>query len=171
MDNSSYCEVLVKVKRPRWEIILSKALWIALAVYLVAGLFYLIAWILAIPFLIGAILMKRRVNQEFEYQYLDGTLRVDRIINMKKRTKVGSYDVENLTVMAPEGSDKLTGALMDKSMKTLDCSSGDKSAANRYMAVYRGREPLCLILEPNDHLLQLMWRSAPSKVTRKAKSW
>ncbi|MCC8129352.1 MAG: hypothetical protein LIO51_05385 [Clostridiales bacterium] len=170
MESNSFCEVLVAVKPTKWENILSKVLWVMTFVYLALGLIYLIFLAIFLVFLIAALLYRRHLRLEYEYQYLDGSLRIDRIKNRSKRKRLGVYAMENLAVMAPEGHDRLTPYLSRKDVKTLDYSSHDPAAERRYILVFQGGgvvQPL--LLEPTEAMIQAMWRTAPSKVVRPAK--
>ncbi|MCD8382322.1 MAG: hypothetical protein LUC30_05320 [Clostridiales bacterium] len=169
MENNSFCEVLVKVKPTKWENFLSKALWVLTFVYLALGLIYIIFLAFFLVFLIAALLYRRHLRLEYEYQYLDGGLRIDRIKNRSKRKKLGVYSMENLTVMAPEGHDRLSPYTNRKELKVLDYSSHDPTAELRYILVFQGGGVIqLLLLEPTQAMVQAMWRAAPSKVVRKA---
>ena len=173
MESNNYCEVLVKVQATKMERLLAKLLWIMMAVYFVVGVIWNVLFLLlGVVFLVLALVWKRRLALEYEYQYLDGTLQVDKIIDMKKRKKCGRYDVENLCVMAPEGDEHLTPYLNRKDARMVDYTSRSQNGESRYVAVYRGKgEHCCATLEPTDKLVQLMWRSAPGKVIRKRKEY
>lgn len=175
MESNSFCEVLVAVKPTKWENILSKVLWVLTFVYLALGLIYLIFLAIFLVFLIATLLYRRHLRVEYEYQYLDGGLRIDRIKNRSKRKRLGMYDLENLTVMAPEGHDRLTPYTSRKDVKLLDYSGHDPTAEMRYVLVFQGGGVIqMLLLEPTETMVQAMWRAAPSKVVRKSKlpvSW
>lgn len=171
MESSGYCEVLVKVKASRTEELIGKGLWIATWVclglsllFLFLGMFHLLFWPLTLVFFIAAKVWKRKLSVEYEYQFLDGSLRIDKIIAMKKRKKGGRYDTENLYLMAPEGDEHLEPYRKREGMKTADYSSQDPQAPNRYWMVFANQ---CLILEPTEEMVRLVWRSAPSKVIRR----
>lgn len=164
MESSGYCEVLVKVQPLKWERIMLRVISVLGVIYLALGLIYIIFLLLAVIFLVVAAIWKRRQCVEYEYQYLDGSLRIDRIIAMKKRKKVGRYELDNLQVMAPEGDDRLQGYLSRSDVKQLDYSSRDEAAPNRYVMVFQGQY---IILEPSEAMVQMIWRAAPSKVVRK----
>ncbi|MCC8182809.1 MAG: hypothetical protein LIO45_07575 [Clostridiales bacterium] len=169
MESSSFCEVLVKVKPTKWENILHRVLWVLTFVYLALGLVYLIFLAFFLVFLIAALLYGRHLRLEYEYQYLDGSLRIDRITNRSRRKRLGMYAMENLTLMAPEGHDRLAPYASRNDIKVLDYSSRDPTAELRYMLVFQGGGVVqLLLLEPTEAMVQAMWRAAPSKVVRKA---
>lgn len=172
MEANSYCEVLVKVAVGKVEETAQRVLWIsswvllALNLFLLfgAGVFNVILWVMWLAALIVALVWKRRMSVEYEYQYLDGSLRIDRIIAMKKRKKCGRFEIENLYVMAPEGDERLKPYLNREGFKQLDCSSRNPEASNRYQLVFPNQ---LVTIEPTEAMVRLMWRSAPNKVVRK----
>lgn len=172
MESNNYCEVLVKVQTSKVEEITQRVLWIfswallVLNLFLLfgAGLFNVILWVVWLVTLIVALVWKRRMSVEYEYQYLDGSLRIDRIIAMKKRKKCGRFEIENLYVMAPEGDEQLQPYLSREGFKPLDYSSRSPEASNRYQLVFPNQ---LVTIEPTEAMVRLMWRSAPNKVIRK----
>ncbi|MGM9538712.1 MAG: hypothetical protein ACI3VN_10315 [Candidatus Onthomonas sp.] len=171
MESSGYCEVLVKVKASKTERTVQRVLWILTYVFLglsvlflFMGMFHLLFWPLTLVFFIAAMVWRRKLNIEYEYQYLDGSLRIDKIIAMKKRKKCGRYEIDNLYAMAPEGDEHLAGYQNRDGVKQTDYSSHDKEAPNRYQLVFQNE---LVIFEPSEDMVRQIWRTAPSKVTRK----
>lgn len=171
MESSGYCEVLVKVKATKTEQTVQRVLWILTYVFLglsvlflFMGMFHLLFWPLTLVFLIAALVWRRRLSIEYEYQYLDGSLRIDKIIAMKKRKKCGRYEMDNLYAMAPEGAEQLAAYQKRDNLKQADYSSHDKEAPNRYQLVFQNE---LVTFEPSEDMVRQIWRTAPSKVTRK----
>lgn len=170
MESNSYCEVLVKVKPAKVERVFQNVFWVLSAVYLALGLIYIIFLVPFIIFLILSLVWKRKLSQEYEYQYLDGDLRIDRIISMRKRKKAARYDIDNLCLMAPEGDERLQPWLKRNDGKKLDFSAHDPDSPNRYVLVFQAGGVQCVTLDPSREMVQIMWRAAPSKVIRKPAS-
>lgn len=171
MESSGYCEVLVKVQTGKKEQIIQKVLWaltflfLALALFfLLMGVVHLLFWPLALICFIAAKVWQRKFNVEYEYQYLDGSLRIDKIIAMKKRKQFGQFELENLYLAAPEGDERLKPYLSREGLQQLDCSSHNADAPNRYQLVFPNQ---LLTLEPTEEMVRLMWRMSPHKVVRK----
>ena len=171
MEQSSYCEVLVKVVPTKLDKALQRLLWSLCVFFFVAGIVFFLPLLLGtIACLAIALVRRRRMNLEYEYQYLDGSLRIDRIIAMSKRKKAGRYELENLAVMAPEGDERLQEYLKRPDLKRVDYSSRVTEADNRYVMVFHGGGTQYLLLNPTPEMVQLIWRAAPSKVVRKRQS-
>lgn len=172
MESNGYCEVLVKVKASKTEETSQRVLWLSSWVLLALDIFLLfgtgranaILWILWLAALIGALVLKRKMSVEYEYQYLDGSLRVDKVIAMKKRKKAGRYELDNLYLMAPEGDERLAPYQNREGMKQVDYSSHDQTAPNRYQLVFQSE---LVTFEPTENMVRQIWRAAPSKVVRK----
>lgn len=174
MQYGGYCEVLVKVQASKTDLLLQKVLWgitwVCLALSLLLFLlveFFPLLWLLTLAGLIGAMAWNRKINVEYEYQYVDGSLRIDRIIAMKKRKKWGRFDLEQLQLMAPEGCQQLYPYRKQEGIQHLDCSSHNPQAPNRYQLVFPHQ---LVTLEPTEEMVRLMWLAAPTKVIRPKKS-
>lgn len=171
MESNNYCEVLVKVQASKGEQLAGKLLWVLTAVFLLVsvvflffGVVYLVCWLLTLISLVGALLWGGKLNQEYEYEYIDGSLRIDRVIANRKRKKCGWYELENLVLAAPEGDESLTSYGNREGLKRLDYSSHNPAAPNRYQMVFSHE---LVTLEPTEELIRLLWRAAPQKVKRK----
>ncbi len=168
MEQSSYCEVLVKVVPTRLDRAVQRLLWSLFVFFLLAGMVFFLPLLLgALACLIGALVRGRGLKLEYEYQYLDGSLRIDRIIAMTKRKKAGRYELENLAVMAPEGHERLQEYLKRPDLKRVDYSSRVPEAEDRYVMVFHGGGTQYLTLNPTPEMVQLIWRAAPGKVVRR----
>lgn len=171
MESNQFCEHLVRVYRPKWRKWLPKALQIAGVAYILLGLVYLLFIPVGIIFLIAAHFLKKKVSEEYDYQYLDGVLQIDLITNLKDRKTCGHYDLEKLSIMAPEGHERLEPFVKGSNVKVVDYTSRSPEAPGCYVAVFRAKETLCLLLEPTEEMVQAMWRTVPSKVIRKRKEY
>lgn len=169
METNHYCEQLVRVKQAKWQTALLRILQVMTVAYFATGLLNNVLFLFGFLLLLLTWFWKRKITLEYDYQYLDGVLQVDKIINLKKRKTCGQYDMDKLCLMAPEGDEGLDAYLNQSGVKTVDYSSRDEASQKRYVAVYRAKETLCLILEPSEQMVQTMWRAAPGKVVRKRK--
>lgn len=171
MESNNYCEVLVKVQASKREQIVGKLLWVLAGVLLIVsvvflffGVVHLICWPLTLICFLGALLWRGKLRQEYEYEYIDGSLRIDRIIANRKRKKCGRYELENLILAAPEGDESLKPYLSREGLQRQDYSSHNPAAPNRYQLVFSKE---LVTLEPTQELVRLLWRAAPRKVVRK----
>ena len=102
-------------------------------------------------------------NIEFEYQYCDREITVDKILNKSKRKNVAKYEVEHIQVLAPSRSYHLD-EYKNKQLKTLDFSARDNSRQPdpTYTLIYDGKDKV--IFEPSAEFVNAVKSVAPRKV-------
>lgn len=100
---------------------------------------------------------------EFEYQYCDREITVDKILNKSRRKNVGKYDVGHIDIMAPSRSYHLDD-YKNKTLKVLDFSAREKNPQPdpTFTIIYDGKEKL--ILEPDADFIAAVKNVAPRKV-------
>jgi hypothetical protein len=102
-------------------------------------------------------------NIEFEYQYCDREITVDKILNKSKRKNVAKYEVERIEAFAPSRSYHLD-EFKNKQYKTLDFSSREQGRQPdpTYTFIYDGKEKV--VFEPNSEFVNAVKSVAPRKV-------
>ncbi len=139
-----------------------KILCIMLAVgFFFIGTVYWIAFIIAIAAGVGAWFASLNASIEFEYQYLDKELGVDKILNKSRRKHVGTYDLGKMEIFAPINSHHLD-EYKNRELKTLDYAAAAEQPDVRYVMILEGKERL--ILEPSEGLVKAVKSIAPRKV-------
>ena len=170
MDNS-HIEAEVHRKTGRLSYVLSYAMIALFVIFLLLFFLFsfsvpgLVSLVLAIATGIGGFISFQRLNTDFEYEYLDGELRIARIFNRSRRKAAGAYPVESIEILAPYTSHRVDYLRKDKRGKVLDFSSGEERKPDpRYlMAMNHGTQ---LILEPDERILNAIRQKAPRKVFR-----
>lgn len=105
-----------------------------------------------------------KLDVEYEYLYVNGSLDIDAIYSKQKRKKVGSYDVEELEIAAPEKSHALDSYLNQGNAKVIDYTSSDPHA-KKYIMIYNKEKGRQIIkVEVDDVILNDLRRMAPRKV-------
>lgn len=103
---------------------------------------------------------------EYEYTYIEGRLDFDRIYAKSRRKNVARIDMEELLIIAPEGSRDVSNYERDRDIKVRDCSTRLPDH-KRYEAVYKNTKGSYRILfEPDDNMLDLISVKNPRKVVR-----
>ena len=74
----------------------------------------------ALIIIVLAVMMYKRTNLEYEYQYYNGDLDIDQIAGQQKRKRVFSIKLREIDIMAQTDSAILDGY---KGLKVFDCSS------------------------------------------------
>lgn len=160
-----YTEQLIK-KRTDGKDIAMKILLIAVTVisFFIA---FLMPFLLLLPivFIAVDIFLFRRMDVEYEYIYINGDLDIDKVMHKEKRKHMLSMNVQDMELLAPEGSFQLQSY---RTGKVYDYSSGDPAAAGRYVLVFtRSGETVKVLFEPNRDLVEGFFLLAPRKVIRK----
>ena len=102
-------------------------------------------------------------NIEFEYQYCDREITVDKILNKSRRKNVAKYDVNKIEVLAPSRSYHLD-EYKNKTLKAVDYSARqkDRQPDPTYTFIYDGKERV--VFEPNAEFVAAVKNVAPRKV-------
>ena len=96
---------------------------------------------------------------EYEYLYISKELSVDRIYNKERRKKMGSWDLTNMEIMAPEGS----GALWinkDKKSVVKDFTS-QTEGGQVYVIIMKDKDSTRIRFEPDSDILRAIKSQFP----------
>ena len=165
INDNSYVECLVASKASpvvKFLSILSLVLAIGFFLLSLAG-FGILGLILCVGAGVAYYFLSMNANIEFEYQYCDKEITVDKILNKSRRKNVGKYDVGKLEVLAPSRSHHLD-EYRNRTLKTLDFSAREKNPQPdpTYTFIYDGKEKV--IFEPTDEFVAAVKSVAPRKV-------
>lgn len=163
-----YLEELIKKKRTGKDMVLRALLMALTAVLVVLALltWNLIITIPAIALCIADIFIFPRFNVEWEYQYVNGELDVDRILNRSKRKRLASFDVANAELIAPANSHRFDYYNNSSKIKINNYTSCDPERERlAYAMLISGKEGLTKVLfEPSEQMVKDMRIKAPRKV-------
>ncbi|MBR6698326.1 MAG: hypothetical protein IKL73_08740 [Lachnospiraceae bacterium] len=121
------------------------------------------AFISLVALIYLTVLVFRNYDAEYEYEYLEGELTVDKIMAKKYRKRMGEFDFKRLEVMAEEGNAILNDYKLEM-YKHYDYSSGFEFR-KRYVALIMSKdEKVVLTFEPNEELYEAILKMAPKKV-------
>lgn len=105
--------------------------------------------------------LKKNALIEYEYSFTNGEIDIDKIIEMKKRKNMVSFETKDIEILARENSDDLKS--INRTEKTINCAL--RSSENIYKAVVntnKGR--VTLILAPDEKFINLCRRYNPRVV-------
>ena len=165
-SDNSYVECLVSSKASPVMVIL-KGVTLALTIlFAISSLllgFGIVAMILAIVSGVAYYFVSLNASIEFEYQYCDREITVDKVLNKSKRKNIGKYDVGRIEAMAPSKSYHLD-EYKNKTYKVLDFSAREKNPQPdpTYTFYYDGKEKI--IFEPSKEFVEAVKNVAPRKV-------
>ena len=162
--NDFYVEQIVKRKVTSSDNFLGALIIVAagLAAYGAITKSYLF-WILVVLFIVAGAVHLINITAEYEYFYMNGTLRIDKIYAKRFRECVFEIQIDDLEVLVPDGAAEVQLYRSVRSKKYI--SKGDKQ---KYELIYtQFGKKRSIIFEPNEMLLTELKKLAPKKVFRK----
>ena len=116
-----YLEELVKRRKTGTDQALRYVLMALTAIGVVLSLltWNLIIIAVSIAICVADIFIFPRFQTEWEYQYVNGELDVDRIINKAKRKRMASYDISKAELIAPAASHRFDYYNNNQKLKVL----------------------------------------------------
>ena len=165
INDNSYVECLVASKAsPAVKILSYVSLALAVVFFLssLAG-FGVLGLILCVGAGVAYYFLSLNANIEFEYQYCDKEITVDKILNKSKRKNVARYDVTKIEALAPSRSYHLD-EFKNRSFKTVDYSARvkDPQPDPTYTFIYDGKEKV--VFEPSSEFVTAVKSVIPRKV-------
>ena len=166
VSDNSYVECLVSSKASPLMVVL-KGITLALTIVFFISAFLLgfglVGMILIIASGVAYYFVSLNASIEFEYQYCDREITVDKVLNKSRRKNIGKYDVGRIEAMAPSKSYHLD-EYKNKTYKVLDFSAREKDPQPdpTYTIYYDGKEKI--ILEPTKEFVEAIKNVAPRKV-------
>lgn len=114
---------------------------------------------------VGAFFLKRTMYVEYEYVFTNGEFDIDKIIEMKKRSRVFSFDIKNVELLALEESQYVRdfGNKPDKVMNLFPKTTDKKV----YVAMITGgTERVQLRFVPDEEFIELLYKYNPRAVKK-----
>ena len=162
--NDLYQEIMVSRKQTSADTMKKVLLIVATAILAAAGILITpIALLAAIVVGILSFYLISGLNVEYEYQYVNGDIDIDKIMNKSRRKKVASYAANELEIAAPSNSHELDSFRNNNSIQIKDYTSGEGKPA--WSLVYNTEKGRVLAtMELNDVIMQDLRRIAPRKI-------
>lgn len=163
MLNESYAECLVRRKTPKAalliKVLLAAVIVLSAASVLVIGPYGFLVFILCC---VAAVKVIGNLHVEYEYLFVDRIFSVDRIYNQSRRKKAVEYALEDIQVIAPEGSGRVK-EYDQQVRKVQDFTSGQEG--KHYALIYqKGGECIKVLFEPDEKMLRCFKMMAPGKI-------
>lgn len=121
--------------------------------------------LLFIAIAVGIFFLKKKLYVEYEYDFTNGEIDVDKIIEMKSRKRILSFNVKDIELLAPLESDPVRdfGNKPEKVLKVYPTTS----EAKLYVAMITGGENrVQLIFVPDEKLIELCYKYNPRAVKK-----
>lgn len=125
----------------------------------------LILFVIFLLLAVGAFFLKRRLYVEYEYVFTNGEIDIDKIVEMKKRSRVFSFDIKNVELLAPEESQYVKDfANKPTSILNLYPSTADKKV---FVAMITGgTDRTQLRFVPDEEFINLCYKYNPRAVKK-----
>lgn len=163
--NQSYAEACVARKNSASTI----ALRILMILLIIAGAFVMLMG--GIFGLAGAIViivmvyLWPKLNVEYEYIFVDGQIDFDRITGKSRRKTMLRIDLEEVDIIAIQGSHSLDPYKNIKCVK-MDFSSGSNDAKPYIAIVNKDGKKYMIAFEPNELMLTMIRQKSPRKLAQ-----
>lgn len=158
-----YSEQIIKRKTPAYKQAIKVALIVFTALFFVLGM---MIPVLLVPMLIcgvGAYFYISRLDLEFEYSFVSGSLTIDKIFNKSRRKKCIEVDFEQTELVAPLKAYQLD-EYKNKQLKEYDCTSKEDGKEVYVIIAHKGSELVRVLFEPNKKMVEDMRNCSPRKV-------
>jgi hypothetical protein len=130
--------------------------------------------ILTMNFIISIILIvaavacffyKKKLYVEYEYRFITNEIQIDKIVEMKKRSKVATFNIREVALLALEDSDFVKD-FSNKPKSIVKCYSSTSKARVYIAMITEGNNKMQLMFMPDEKFLNLCYRSNPRVVKR-----
>lgn len=129
-----------------------------MAMNIVISMFYIV--LAAVTFF-----LKKQLYVEYEYVFTNGEIDMDKILEMKKRTKAISFSIKDIELMAPEGSDFIRD-FKNKPAKVLSLHPKNTDKKIYIAMVTGGMKRVQLRFIPDEQFISLCYKYNPRAVKR-----
>jgi hypothetical protein len=121
--------------------------------------------IVGIVIIVLMVFLLPRLNVEYEYVFVDGQIDFDRITGKAKRKTVLRIDLEQVEIIAPDGSHALDGYTHIQYEKK-DFSSGDKNSKAYIIIANKENKKYRIAFEPTEKMLAMIKQKSPRKLSQ-----
>jgi hypothetical protein len=163
--NQLYAEAGVKRKETTKSMLLRTLLVMGIVIgvlLILVGSYIGIAGIVLVAVMI---FLFPKLNIEYEYVFVDGQIDFDRISGKAKRKTMLRIDLEEVEIIAPEGSHALDN-YNNVSLEKKDFSSGDKTVKSYIIIANKEGKKLRIAFEPTEKMLSMIRQKSPRKLSQ-----
>ena len=114
---------------------------------------------------VAAFFLKKKLYVEYEYAFTNGEVDIDKIVEMKKRSRVLTFSVKNVELIAPENSQYVKD-FSNRPNKVLSLFPNTTDRAVYVAMVTGGNERFELRFVPDEEFLNLCYKYNPRAVKK-----
>lgn len=113
----------------------------------------------------GLFIFKKKLFVEYEYEFTNGDIDIDKILEMKKRTRVISFNIKEVELIAPENSTYVKD-FSNKPEKVLNFYPSTANTQIYVAMVTGGNERVQIRFVPDEKFLNLCYKYNPRAIKR-----
>lgn len=162
--NQSYAEAGVKKKDTTLTLVLRILLILGIVVGVLVMLLGSFFTIIGVAIGAAMVFLFPRLNVDYEYVFVDGQIDFDRIIGKSKRKTILRIDMEQVDIVAQQGSHALDG-FTHVQMETKDFASGNKEIKPYIIIASVEDKKYRIAFEPSEKMLAVMKQKSPRKIS------
>ena len=166
-----FVETSVKRELTTPEKVMQVFLYALTVVFFVAFILkgYFVTLISFVVFLVISIIFTANSKVEFDYTLVNHELEITKISNGSRRKTVCDIDLGQEMIAVALPGDDLVRPFEQKKVKVVDCGShtGEKCYELAMQNKDTGEEKI-IVFEPDNKMLEALWRTQPRKVAYKA---
>jgi len=162
--NDTYVECMVPHKKSPIAGVFRYIMWVLAAVCAIGGVAVnSLLFAGAILFAVLAYFVSPSLDIEYEYLYVDKSVRIDKVMSKEKRKRVLDIDLNKMEIMAFAKSHDLD-SYRSQNISYKEYASGEENA-NVFVIVYSDKEARYMVgIEPNEEMLKAIKNVFPRKV-------
>ncbi|OPJ60107.1 DUF6106 family protein [Clostridium oryzae] len=164
MDN--FYEQLVRTKKTGlYQFVNGATYVVGVFGLLMFGAAQLIPAVLFVAIAVGLFFLKRNFYVEYEYDFTNGEIDFDKIVEMRSRKRVLTIDVKHIELLAPSDSDAVKD-FSGKPEKVLKLYPSTSEAKQYTAIVTGGTERTQIIFVPDEKFIELCYKYNPRAVKK-----
>ena len=121
--------------------------------------------IILIAVAVGLFFLKKNLFVEYEYAFTNGEIDIDKILEMKKRKRVLTFQIKDVEILAKESSDEINN-FSNKPNKVLDLYPTNYNGELFVAVLNKGAEKVMLRFVPDEKFLSLSFKYNPKAVKK-----
>ncbi|MBU3145274.1 DUF6106 family protein [Clostridium sp. CF012] len=125
----------------------------------------LILVVILLALAVACYFYKQKLFIEYEYQFTNGEIDIEKIIEMKKRSKVVTFNMKEVELIAPDGSAAVKD-FYNKPNTIVKCYPTTAKAKVYVAMVTEGNNKMQLMFVPDEKFLDLCYKTNPRAVKK-----
>lgn len=160
-----FYEQLITTSKTGTYKIVNGAMYVFAIVGLASFTTNLILVVILLAMAIVCFFYKQKLFVEYEYQFTNGEIDIEKIIEMKKRSKVVSFNIKEVGLIATDGSAAIKD-FYNKPTSIVKCYPSTSKKKVYVAMVTEGNNKMQLMFVPDEKFLELCYKMNPRVVKK-----